>query len=125
MSDPLAMVFKTSGCGDKYVVHVYDYISRGNFFSKDGVHHCLERGWGISESKEHYSGLVESFVAFEGSFPFVSFFNVNIVVSPSYVKLGEPLFSHKFVNKFLDEGQWVRVPDGPFIDLLVVLDWSW
>jgi hypothetical protein len=40
----------------------------------------------------------------EDSFPFIAFLDVNIIVSPSEIYLGEPLLSFQFVNKLRD--QW-------------------
>ena len=112
------------GGEDEDVVEIDRNLSFGNEISEDTVHYILECGWGVGESKEHYCGLEESFVAFEGGFPFVSFFDADVVVSPSYIKLGEPLLSHKFVNEFLDERERVSVPYGISVYHGVILDWS-
>ena len=55
----------------------------------DVVHECLESGWGIAEAKGHYCGFIESEGRLEGSFVFISFADLNIVVSPSNIKLGK------------------------------------
>ncbi len=39
---------------DGDIVHVDRKPSLSYFSAKDGVYHHLERGWGVSESKEHY-----------------------------------------------------------------------
>ena len=43
---------------DGDVVHVYCYAPLINQVSEDGVHHGLERGWGISEAEEHDGGFI-------------------------------------------------------------------
>ena len=32
---------------------VYNYQAIANKFLKDVIHHCLESGWTVSETKEH------------------------------------------------------------------------
>ena len=53
------------------------------------VHECLESWWSIAETKEHDSGLKEAEWGDECSLPLVFFSNVNVVITPSDVKLGE------------------------------------
>jgi hypothetical protein len=60
-----------------------------NFFSEDVIHHCLEGCWGVCKAKKHDRWLEESFAYFKGGLPFISFLDVDIVVAPLYVKLGE------------------------------------
>ena len=43
----------------------------------------------ITESEEHDGGFKESHGGDEGSFPLVFFANMDVVVSPANVKLGE------------------------------------
>ena len=66
---------------------------------EDFVHHSLERGGGVAESKEHDSGFVGSSVTDEHCFPFVTFLNPYIIVSPSNVYLHEVLRSLELVNE--------------------------
>src|ERR1700677_2160238 len=51
------------------------------------IHHCLEGCRGVAKSKKHDSGLKESISCFERCLVFITFFDSNIVVSPSYVEL--------------------------------------
>jgi hypothetical protein len=118
----LVLVFlESSVCRDEDIIHVNDYISRDNFFSEDRIHHRLERGWGIGESEEHYCWFKESLVGFERGFPLISVLDTNVVVSPSNIKFGEPSFAYKALDEFLDEGEWVGVVDGEFIEFSVIL----
>ena len=43
---------------DSNVIHVYCYTSFVNQVPEDGVHHGLERGWGVGEAEEHDSQFV-------------------------------------------------------------------
>ena len=56
-------------------------------------------GGGIGHAKEHDSGFVESSVDNEGSLSLVAFLDLDVVISPSYVKLGEDLGVFEFVNE--------------------------
>lgn len=85
------------------------------------VHHPLEGGWGIGETKEHYSGFKKSTVHPERSFLLISFLDLDIVVSPANIKFGEILGALELVNEFRDEGEWVAVFDRHFVQLAVVL----
>ena len=49
----------------------------------------LEGGRGVGETKEHDGRFKEAFVDNEGSFPLVSVLDMDIVVSPLYIKFGK------------------------------------
>jgi hypothetical protein len=55
------------------------------------VHHCLEHGWRVPESKEHYQWFPEPVFGLKGCFVLISFFDVDIIVSLSDIGLGEYL----------------------------------
>ena len=86
----LCLVLSEGALGEDHdVVNVNDY----NVFhvSKDLVHHGLERGRGIAESEEHDCGFEGSSMANKCCFPFVSFLNPYVYVSPSKVYFHEVL----------------------------------
>ena len=60
-------------------------------------------GGGVGHSEEHDSRFIESLVGNEGCFPLVAFLDMNIVVPPLYVKLGENLCILEFINQIRDE----------------------
>jgi len=49
----------------------------------------LESGGGIHKTKEHNCGFEEPFWGEKRRFPFVSGFYAYVVISPSYIELGE------------------------------------
>jgi hypothetical protein len=57
----------------------------------------------------------------EGSLPFVSFFDANVVVSPSNIEFGEEGAAAKLIHYFCDEGRYIAVLFSPFVDWVVVL----
>ena len=71
------------------VVHVDDNVSLVNEILQDGVHHRLERGGGIGESEEHDRRFKAASICSEGGFPFVSFFDSKIIITPPKVHFGE------------------------------------
>ena len=84
---------------DEEVVHVNDKPSFCNHISKGVGHESLKGGGGVGHAKEHNSGFVKSPVGNESSFPLVTILDSDIVISPSYVKLGEDLGVFEFVNE--------------------------
>ncbi len=67
---------------DGYVIHINGYTPLVNEIVEDGVHHRLECGQGVGESKEHDRWFVQAFVGYECCLPLVFFFDKNLVVSP-------------------------------------------
>ena len=57
----------------------------------------------------------------EGSFPLVTLLYLDIVISPSYVKLGEDLGVFKFVDEVRNQGEGVCISDSMAIEVSVIL----
>ena len=57
----------------------------------------------------------------EGGFPLVAFLNSDIVISPSYVKLGEDLGVFKFVDEVGNQGEGVCISDSMAVEVSVIL----
>ena len=57
----------------------------------------------------------------EGGFPLVAFLDSDIVISPSYIKLGEDLGVFKFVDEVGNQGEGVCISDSMTIEISVVL----
>ena len=57
----------------------------------------------------------------EGGFPLVAFLNLDIVISPSYVKLGEDLGIFKFVDEVRNQGEGVCILDSMAVEVPVIL----
>ena len=95
------MIFVIVGV-DEEVIHVNDEPSFCDHISERIRHELLKSGGGVGNAKEHDSGFVESPVGNEGSFPLVTIFDSDIVISPSYIKLGEDLGVFEFVDEVRD-----------------------
>ena len=109
---------------NEQVVHVNDKPSFRNHIAKQIVHKMLKSGWGVSKAKEHYCGFKEPFVGDEGSFPLISIFDLDIIVSPSDIKLSKDFRPLEFVDKVGNEGKRVCVTDSVFVDIAIVLTGS-
>ena len=86
----LGLVLSEGALGEDHdVVNInnYDVLHVG----EDFIHHGLECSRGVAETEEHDGGFEGSSVADECCFPFVAFFNLYVVVSPSKVYLREVL----------------------------------
>ena len=103
------------------VVYVDDKPSFNNHVSEEVIHKMLECGRGVVETEEHHGGFKQSFVGNEGCLPLVSILDVDIVVSPSNIKLGEVFHVLKFVNKVKDEGERIGISDGVLVQVAIVL----
>jgi len=83
-------------CAKSEVIHVV-FEASSAFFSEFlaeflhdlGVDEPLKTGRQVGHPKEHYFWFKEPSLCLEGSFPFVSFADPDIVVSPAYVKFAE------------------------------------
>src|SRR5713101_1853083 len=114
------MLFHHFG-GNEDVVHIDEYKSCVNEILEEFIHHRLESCRRVGKTKEHHQGFKHSFVHLEGSFPFITFLDSNIILSPSYIELGEDLHILQFINDIRNKRKWVLVFDGDSAELSVVL----
>jgi hypothetical protein len=85
----LVVAFKVLRFGvDGHVIHVNCEPPFGYFTRKDCIHHSLKGCGRVRESEKHYGRFEQSFVRQEGGFPFVSFLDADVVVTPAYVEFG-------------------------------------
>src|ERR1700677_237648 len=122
------MVVEGRTGGDSNVIHVYANDSTlGSVFCDDLfidlVHHCLKSGGGIAKAEKHDCGFKEAIACFEGRFVFVAFLDSHVVISPSYVQLGEYGRSPKVSKEVRDEGKGVLVADRVLVKTPVILHW--
>src|ERR1700722_13526419 len=94
------------------------------FFSEYLVHHCLERSGRITEAEEHDKGFKTPAIRDEGRFPFVTFLDPDIVISPANVELRENLRVFDLIYEFRDQGEGVTILHGQGVELPVILDRS-
>ena len=114
---------RIGGVNEK-VIHVDDKPSFRNHIAKRVIHETLEGGRGIGETKEHHHRFEEPFMGDEGSFPLMSIFDSDIIVSPLDVELGEDFHPLKVIDKVGNEGKRVCIADSVFVDVVIVLTGS-
>ena len=72
-------------------------------------------------SEEHDQRLIETIGCDEHSLPFVPFLNLDVIVPPSYIYLGEVLSSFQLVDESQDEGERIGVLNCVLIEVPIVL----
>ena len=106
------------------VVHVNLEPLFGDHVGENMVHECLKSRRGIAEPKEHYSRFKEAKQSDERSFPLVFLPDVNVVISPSNIKLGEQCRVFHIINQLRDEGERIPVANGVGVEIAIILAWS-
>ena len=106
---------------NKEVVHINDKPPFGDHISEGVIHEPLECGRGVGKPEEHHRRFKEAFMRDEGGLPLVAIFDVNVVVPPADVKLSKQCGIFEFVNEVRDEGEWVGIVGGMFVQVSVVL----
>ena len=81
----------------------------------------MEGGERIGHAEEHDGGFIKSSVGDEGGFPLVAFLDSDIVISPSYIKLGKDLGILEFVDEIRDQGEGIRVSNSMAVEISVIL----
>ncbi|KAF8238331.1 hypothetical protein L208DRAFT_1242869, partial [Tricholoma matsutake] len=71
---------------DEHVIQVDTDHSFHNEILKNVVHHHLECGRGVCESKKHHQGFEKPAIHAKSGFPFVAPFHVHIVVPPPHIE---------------------------------------
>ena len=98
----MTMLLESLGV-DEDVIEVYANDSLCNQIVEDVIHHCLECGRAVSQTKEHYQGFKESAIGPKHCLPLISFLDVHVVVASTDIQLGEIACAPKVVDEFRDE----------------------
>ncbi|KAG5332685.1 hypothetical protein C0989_006724 [Termitomyces sp. Mn162] len=119
-SDP--MVFLQCFGIDEDVIQIHTHYALCYEVPEDVVHHGLESGRAVGESKEHNEQLKQFLVGQEGSLPLISFLNAHIVVTPPDIQFSEVLRTPEVVDELGDEEERVMILYCYGIEYPVVLD---
>jgi hypothetical protein len=106
----------------KDVIQVNDKVLLVDKVGEDSVHKGPKSGRGIAEAKGHDEGLKKSEGALKDGFPFITFFNVNVVVSPSDIEFGKVTGTLEFINEIGNQGQRCGVFNGNIIEVMIILN---
>ncbi|KAG5333671.1 hypothetical protein C0989_005038 [Termitomyces sp. Mn162] len=118
------MVFLQHFGIDEDVVKVYTHYALCYEVLEDVIHHGLNGGGAIGESKEHHKQLKQSSVGSKGGLLLVSFLDVHIVVTLLDIQFSEVLCTPEVVDELGNEGEGVMVLHCYGIENPVVLDQS-
>lgn len=69
---------------DKEIAHIDDKPSLSDHIPEVIIHKSLKGGRKVGESEEHNGGFEEAFMGNESCFPFVTIFDLDVVVFPMY-----------------------------------------
>src|SRR5260370_24561044 len=118
-SDPLMVC--EGGRVDEDVIHVANSFIVINKGVEDVIHHHLEGGQRVAQSKEHDKWLEESSGHGEGCLPLIPFLQSDIVEAPMEVQGGEPFCIMEPGEHVGDQWKWVEVLNHELIHLPVFL----
>ncbi|KIJ06335.1 hypothetical protein PAXINDRAFT_92163, partial [Paxillus involutus ATCC 200175] len=91
---------------------------------EDVIHQRLECRGRVAKSKEHDVRFEKSVGRDKCRFPTITWFDLNVVVSPSDIEFRKDLRSFEFVNEVGDEGKGIRVLDSVGVQVPVILAWT-
>ena len=86
------------------VIHVDDKPTFPDVVSKVEVHKCLKHWWRATKSEKHHCWFEQSKRCDEGSLPFITLLDLNVIISPLYVELGKERELAKVINEVRDKG---------------------
>ena len=89
---------------DTHIVHIDLEPFLRDHVRTNVVHECLESGRRVGESEEHDRRFVEPQGSDKCCFPLVFFPKSDIIIPPTYVKLGKDGRVFHVVNKLWDKG---------------------
>jgi hypothetical protein len=83
------LMFLESSAPNEDVIQIDCDFTLGNQICEDGIHQCLKRGRRVGEPEEHDARFEKALVRNEGCLPFIAFFDLDVVVTLTNIKLGE------------------------------------
>jgi hypothetical protein len=87
---------------------------------QDVIHQPHEGGWGICQAKGHDQPLENTFFRLESSLPYISLFYGDLVVVRLQINLTKVLGPLELVEKVINSGNWVPIPDCDFFQSSVI-----
>src|SRR6266511_5944354 len=105
----------------KKIIHVNLQPALNKFLGKDVVHHHLKCSRGVHKTKEHYKRFKGSFTTTKCRFPFVSFLDTDIVITPTNIHLNITIVFTKIIDQFVDTREWISIAYGLGVKITIVL----
>ena len=91
------------GVEEENIVEIDNEMTFIDKVRKDGIHKGLKGCWCVTKAEGHDEWFKEAERTFEGCFPFVTFSNTDVVVTPADVKLCEVARALEFIDEFGDK----------------------
>src|SRR6266404_5620389 len=124
--DGVRMIQQIRRSSDEDVVHVDDDASallqeaELEIF-EDLIHHGLECTWRICQPKEHNPRFEKTIFGLECCLFLIPCLDPNVIIPPSYVKLGEDVCVLHLTDEIGNERQGVSISNSEFVQLSVIL----
>ena len=88
---------------------------------QDVIHHSLESGRGVGETKIHHQGFKQTAVGTKSRFPFITLFDANVVKAPSDIQLSEVPRSRELVDQLINQRKWVTILHSDRVEHAIIL----
>src|ERR1700748_3546425 len=92
---------------DENVVHVNNHHPLINELFEQLIHHSLECGGTVAQSKENDKWLEQSPVGSKCCLPLVAVFDPNIIIPPADIELGKVFCPRHLTHEVRDQWEWV------------------
>ena len=84
------------------------------------MHHPLEEGWGVLKTEVHYLGNERPMFRFKSYFVLIPFGNLNVVITPMNIELGEECLIPQVFQGFSDIWQRVVIAHHPLVHFSII-----
>src|SRR5712672_1357122 len=110
------------GVEEENIIKVDDEMAFIDKVREDGVHKGLEGRGCVTKTEGHDEWLKEAERALEGCFPFVTFADTDVIVTPADVELCEVTRSLELIDEFGNKRKRSGIFDGDIVNGAIVLD---
>src|SRR6266511_1689889 len=107
----------------KKIIHVDLQPALNKFLGKDVIHHCLKCSRGVHKTKEHHERFKESFTTTKYRFPFISFLDTDIIITPTNIHLDITIVFTKIIDQFVNTRKWISILYSLGVKVMIVLYW--
>src|SRR6266498_1962529 len=108
----------------KKIIHIDLQPALYKFLRKDVIHHCLKYSRGVRKTKEHHERFKGSFMTTKCHFPFVSFLDMDIVITPMNIHLDITIVFTIIVDQFINTREGVSIVYSLGVNIMIVLYWA-
>src|SRR5882762_7253320 len=110
------------GVEKENIIEVDNEMSFVDKVRKDGIHKRLKGRWCVTKTEGHDKWFKEAERALEVCFPFVTFANTDVIVTPADVKLCEVARALEFIDEYGDKGKRSGILDCNIVEGAIVLN---